>query len=244
MSGLPTVYFDGVTISGTLVVTPIGTPDVPDPDLPASYLSVDIDRNSVFPNGIAYNVFIDANNERQIAALPANTTFDQEYVIDQVSGPNVTWSGTAPVNIALLSTTFPVLPGQISNSASLGTQIIRILERVITLNGAAAPLDQEFIENKDIIDKRLNESIVAWLSQALTRQIVLDTVLQIMKSYGPVLDFSPGEHAFEFSTGQTEICLLIVIDNVTFKMAYSSGVSDIVLGNIPMVMVLKNETSP
>ena len=247
MPEVPTVYLGSLFVSGTVLVTAPGKEPIEPVPIPASHLYVAIDRLALFPSGIAYTVSIDSSGSRNIQVLPDKTYISSEYIYESLQQDIVNWSGTTLLNVSLVpdalstfKTDFPVsrwLAATESNRGSLGAQILYILSKVITVNGTVdTPL-----QNQAMLSQQINRQVTSWLADALRSRDVLDSIIKIITTYdAPAIKLTAGEHVFIFKRGLRDLSFIVMLDSVRFRLAYALGTTELVIGQIPIVLTMKD----
>ncbi len=249
MSGDPAVvYLGSLFVTGTVFVTAIDKKPIDEAFIPASHLYVAIDRLALFPSGIFYSVSIDSSGSSVVQVDPDKTYISNEYLYQCLQQDIVNWSGTQLLNVSLIpdassafKTDFPVSPwlaATESNRGSLGDQILYILSKVITINGTVE--DSRF-QNHATLSQQITRSVANWLADALRSVDVLDSIIKRISAYnGPAIKLNAGEHVFKFVPGLRDISFVVTLDSVRFKLAYALGTTELVLGQIPIVLTMKD----
>lgn len=256
-SGIPILYIQDVDVTGK---TPhiIAQPDENNAVL-GSYLTVIMDKRTLFPSGIGYYVVIDPSSGLfQGKASAANTTVNSSHASNRIAGGYTRWTVKDVVNMSLTTTTLanapiparrlvPFSPATAFSELpvdSVGKQLVYTLAKIITLASpiSASSLQQTF-GNLDKVVSELNTKMVHVLTSVILGQEVLDKILeQIALDEGVWFDKSiPNITRLEITRGKREICILLNNVSLGMRIEYDLGANDVVLGSIPMMVVLRDE---
>lgn len=228
---VPALFFVDLVIERATVLNTVS--DDGDALPPGSFLTIILDKEKLFPSGIA------------------NTSIDEEHIRARTSGGYVKWNGTDLVNLSVSSSSkrepdgiqrsipFSAIQASIELPVdSFGKQIFYILAKISTLG---APVSETSLKEAfGYIDSDvdiLNQMVAKALKDVLMTSYLLDQLRQIaVWDSGTVTDTEYPK----FTRNRRPVYIIISGFSILFNITYPFSPESVLvrIDNIPLTIVL------